>query len=229
VTVDFYREVGYLPDAIVNYLLLLGWSLDDKTEILSRREMVANFSLDRVSKGSASFDPQKLLSFEAQYMSRVAEGEKVAMTLPFLTAARLLGEPVSDEDRARVAAVVRAAGDRIVVAGDILEYRELFEPADRLAYDEGAFDKRLREPEEARALLQGYRGELATLGSFDAGTLEASLRSYVEAKGVKLGQVIHAVRVAATGKAVGFGMFETLEILGRAEVLARIDRALARL
>ncbi len=100
---------------------------------------------------------------------------------------------------------------------------------DAVAYDEAAFAKRLVSPPEAAELLAGFRDRLAELEAFDAGSLEAALRSYVEARGVKLGQVIHALRVAVTGKAVGFGMFEILEVLGRPSCLARIDRALARI
>lgn len=226
VTVDFYRQVGYLPDAIVNYLLLLGWSLDDRTEYFTRQEMIEHFSLDRVSKASASFDPQKLTAFQEHYMRRLSEAETVAMTLPYLVGAGLVEEPAGEQSRERVRQVVRAAGDRIVVAGDILDYAELFVEDRALEYDQAAFDKRLRAPDEAVELLAGYRQVLAELDAFDAESLEASLRGYVEERGVKLGQVIHALRLAVTGKAVGFGMFEILEILGRESCLARIDRAL---
>lgn len=226
VTVDFYREVGYLPDALVNYLLLLGWSLDDHTEIMSRDEMIENFSLDRVGKASASLDPQKLLSFQEQYMREVPHDEKVEMVLPYLVKAGILEEPVDAEARRRVDLIVTGAGERIVVAGDILDYRELLVGTADFPYDEAAFEKRLRVPEDAKLLLAGYRGELAMQSDFDAEALEASLRAYVDRRGVKLGQIIHALRVAVTGKAVGFGMFETLEILGRSDTLARIDRAI---
>ncbi len=228
VVVDFYRQVGYLPDALVNYLLLLGWSLDDRTEIMSRQEMVDNFSLDRVGKGSASFDPQKLLSFQEQYMREVPVETKVEMVLPYLVRAGILEEPVDEETRKRVELIVVAADDRLVVAGDILDYRELLVGTADFSYDEAAFEKRLRAPEEAKPLLAGFRAELAMRREFDAESLEASLRAYVDRRGVKLGQVIHALRVAVTGKAVGFGMFETLEILGRGATLARIDRAIGR-
>ena len=224
--VDFYREVGYLPAALVNYLLLLGWSLDDKTEILDRETMFEHFSLERVGKASASFDPLKLLSFQEHYMRRLSEDETVAMVAPYLVAAGLVEEGAVPETRVR--AIVRAAGDRLVVAGDILEYAEFFVDDAALAYDEAAFDKRLRQPEEAAGLLAAYRERLAATEPWTVASLEASLRDFVEERGLKLGAVIHALRVAVTGKSVGFGMFEILEILGREACLARIDRALAR-
>lgn len=229
VTVDFYRVVGYLPDALVNYLLLLGWSLDDHTEFLSREEMIENFSLERVNKSAASFDAKKLDAFQEHYMREVPEDEKVEMVMPYLEQTGLVGEPADESELKLVRSVVRAAGDRLVVAGDVLDYREFFVGDDQFAYDEGALEKRLRAPEEAAGLLAGYREELASVESFDAESLEALLRAYVERREVKLGQVIHALRIAVTGKPVGFGMFEILEILGREASLARIDRALAML
>ncbi len=88
VIVDFYEQVGYLPDAILNYLLLLGWSLDDKTEFFTREEMIRSFSLERVNKAPASFDPQKLVSFQDRYMRALPLKQKVAADARFLAAGR---------------------------------------------------------------------------------------------------------------------------------------------
>jgi glutamyl-tRNA synthetase len=230
VIVDFYEKVGYLTHALLNYLLLLGWSLDDKTEFFTREEMIENFSLERVNKAPASFDPAKLMAFEEHYMQELPLDEKVDMALPYLEATLLLTPPPTDEDRAYVGRIVRAAGDRIKVAGDILEYSDFFTPDDQLLYDQRAFEKRLQKPDEASGLLTEYRERLAVLDAFDAFTaesLETDMRSYAEEKEIKIGQIIHAVRVAVTGKAVGFGLFEAMEILGKERCLARIDRALS--
>ncbi len=229
VIVDFYETVGYLPEALLNYLLLLGWSLDDRTELLDREAMVREFSLDRVQRSPAGFDPVKLESFQERYMRELPAARKLELCLPYLERAGYIASPPDETERAEARAILAAAGDRIVVAGDVLDYDEFFTADDELSYDEKAFDKRLRKPAEAAALLSGLRERLATIREFDAAALEALLRGYVEERGVKLGQVIHALRVAVTGKAVGFGMFEILEILGRERCLARIDRALARL
>ena len=125
--------------------------------------------------------------------------------------------------------IVEAAGDRIKVAGDILDYADFFLPDDRLTYDEKAFEKRLRKPDEAADLLRKFRERLAGSDGFEPEALDALMQTFVADEGIKIGQVIHAVRVAVTGKAVGFGLFEALAILGRERSLARIDRALARL
>jgi glutamyl-tRNA synthetase len=226
VIVDFYRQVGYLPDAIVNYLLLLGWSLDDRTEFFTRPEMIAKFSLERVSKAPASFDPKKLFAFQDRYMQALSPERKAELALPYLERAGLVPTPPGAETPKKLLAIVAAAGDRIKVAGDILDYADCFLADDQIAYDEKSFDKRLRKPAEASRLLHAFRERLASAERFDPDGLEKLLHSFVAAEGVEVGQIIHALRVAVTGKAVGFGLFETLSILGREHVLARIDRAL---
>ncbi len=229
VIVDFYREVGYLPDAVLNYLVLLGWSLDDKTEEFSRDEMIRAFSLDRVNKSAASFDPKKLFAFQERYMQRLPADEKTAMCLPYLQKAKLISDPASAEVKAKVEEIVRAATERIRVAGDILDYRDFFVADEQLAYDESAFEKQLHKPPEAAGLLRRFRGRLASATAFDARSLEALMNDYLQAESIQLKQIQQALRVAVTGKGVGFGVYETLAILGKEHSVARIDRALARL
>jgi glutamyl-tRNA synthetase len=228
VIVDFYRQVGYLPQAILNYLALLGWSLDDKTEHFTQSQLIEHFSLDRVNKAPASFDPQKLQAFQQQHMLELPDEEKVAMVLPYLQKAGFVPAPAPNDAASKVSHIVKAAGDRIKVAGDVLDYVEFFTSDDQLPYEEKPFEKRLRKPPDAKRLLLEFRDELASTASFDATSLEQLLGDFVQRKGIKVGQVIHALRVAVTGKSVGFGVFETLEILGKASCLARIDRALER-
>jgi glutamyl-tRNA synthetase len=228
VIVDFYEKVGYLPDAVVNYLLLLGWSLDDKTEFFSREEMIRHFSLERVNKAPASFDPDKLVAFQEHYMQSVGAEEKLALVVPYLQRAQLVPTPAGEEVLAKVTQVVEAAGSRIRVAGDILDYAGFFVLDDELPYDEKAFEKRIQRPPEAVGLLAKFRERLATAEPFEPNALEGVLASFVESEGIKIGQIIHSLRVAVTGKGVGFGMFEGLGILGRERCLHRIDRALRR-
>jgi len=225
VVVDFYREVGFLSEAVVNYLALLGWSLDDRTEHFRPSELVRHFSLDRVNRAPASFDPVKLQSLQDYHMQQLPLADKTVMVLPYLQRAGRVPAPAGADVEARVARVLRAAGDRIKLAGDILDFDEFFTPDDALAYDEKVLDKRLRKPADAVPLLTRFRAVLAECEPFDAPTLDARLHAFVEAEGIKIGQIIHALRVAVTGKGVGLGMFDTLAILGRASCLARIDRA----
>lgn len=221
VIVDFYERVGYLPEAILNYIVLLGWSLDDKTEFFTTQELIDAFSLERIKKSPASFDAKKLLAFQERYMNLKTLDEKVAMTRPYLQQAGFPQE--------KLAEVVQAAADRIKVSGDILDYTVFFTPTDQVVYDEAAFDKRIRTPVEAPGLLRKFAAVLATLEPFDAPTVETALQNFVQAEGIGHAQIIHALRIATTGKGIGFGLFESLAILGRLQCLERIDRALAKL
>jgi glutamyl-tRNA synthetase len=220
VIVDFYEQVGYLPDAIINYLVLLGWSLDDKTEILTRQQMIENFSLERVNPGPASFDPAKLVAFQARYLAALPLDEKVRGVMPFLQRA---GWPT---DEARVRRVVEILGDRLKVFGDILLQASYFF-GDIKEWDEKAFQKRLRA-EGAAARLADYRAFLATQTAFDAPSLEAATHAWCTERSLGLGDIVHAIRVAITGVAAGPGLFDCLAVLGRDVSLARIDSALAR-
>ncbi len=228
VVVDFYRVAGFLPEALLNYLLLLGWALDGSTEILSRDERIAHFSLERVNKAAASFDPKKLLAFQERYFQSLPVAERSTLVLPYLERVGWVASPATEEERARLEAIVAAAGDRLKIAGDILDYDELYVADEALAYDEKAFDKRLRNAAGARELLAALREELAALPAFDAPALEACCQSFVAARELGLGSIVHAVRVAVAGKPIGFGLFDILAILGRERTLVRIDRALAR-
>ena len=227
VIVDFYEQVGYLPDAILNYLVLLGWSLDDKTEEFTREAMIELFSLERVNRAPASFDPAKLSAFQDRAMQQLDMKKKVAMCVPFLQKAGLVEDPPACDTAPYLTQILTAAGDRLKVAGDVLDYGDFFTADDALPYDEKAFEKRLRKAPESAELLTRFRARLAECEPFDVETLDRVLHEFVEAEGIKIGQLIHGLRLAVTGKKVGFGVFETLAILGRERCLVRIDRALA--
>ncbi len=223
VIADFYEQVGYLPEAILNYLVLLGWSLDDKTEFLTVQEMIDNFSLERVTKAPASFDPKKLWAFEDHYFQKLPLETKIDRMLPYLQTAGLVADPAPSAAREKLAAIVVAAGDRLKVFGDILAYADFFF-RDEVVFDAKAFDKQLRSP-RAVELLTKFRDALAALDDFSVAGLEQALGSFVAEQGIKTGDIIHAVRVATTGKSVGPGLYDCLAILGQPTVLARIDRA----
>lgn len=228
VIVDFYEQVGFLPDALLNYLLLLGWSLDDKTEEFTPEEMLHHFSLERVNKAPASFDVEKLMSFESRAMQRLPIKKRVAKAVPFLQRAKLVAEPPSCETGPYLTRILEAAGDRVKVFGDVVDFGDFFVADGDLQIDEAAFDKRVRKPAGARELLVRYREKLATAEPFLPEQLERLTHEFVESNRIKIGDIVHAVRVAVTGKAVGFGLFETLAILGRDRCLARIDLAIQK-
>jgi nondiscriminating glutamyl-tRNA synthetase len=224
-TVAYYKELGYLPAAIVNYLGRLGWSLDDKTELIPIQNMIANFTLERVQSAPASFDPVKLDWLAGEYMKQEPLEKKVDGCAPYLFRAGLIREPMSVADRDRLTQVVAACGDRIKVFSDILTHAPTFFRADPV-YEAKAVEKRLRKP-GAVELLRGFAEMLRTVEPFDASTLERTLQEFCASRSIKPADLVHPLRVAITGVEVGIGLFDSLAILGREEVLRRIELALA--
>jgi len=225
VIVDFYRAVGYLPWAIDNYLALLGWSYDDKTEFFSRAELVEKFSLGRINSSPASFDPKKLWAVQDHYMASLTIDDKLGLMLPYLQKAGLVADPPTTEQTQIARRVIEASGDRLKVAGDILAYADFF-LVDEPEMDPEAVTKRLATP-AARAHLEAFAARLATVEPFEPAALEAALKATAEAAGAKAGDLVHPVRVAITGRSVGPGLYDCLAILGREKSLARITRALS--
>lgn len=223
-TAAYYKELGYLPAAIVNYLGRLGWSLDDKTEFIPLQDMIEAFSLERVQSAPASFDPAKLDWLAGEYMKQLPLEQKVEGCLPYLVRAGMLKEPVGAVDRERLSQVVAACGDRIKVFSDILTHAKTFFTVEPV-YDEKAVAKRLKKP-GAVEILQAFVSVLQA-SAFDAPALEKALHDFCAARGCKPAELVHPLRVAVTGSEVGIGLFETLAILGREEVLRRIELALA--
>ncbi len=225
-TVAYYQELGYLPTALVNYLGRLGWSLDDKTEVIPLDQMIANFGLDRVKDSPASFDPDKLYWLAGEYMRVLPPAEKAAGCVPYLVRAGRVAEPLSGETQALVGRVIAACGDRLKLFSDILTYGGFFFTPE-VRYDEAAFTKRVRK-EGIPALLRDVAGVLGATNPFDAPAVEQALQQYCTAKGVKAADLNHALRVSVSGVPIGPGLYDILAILGRAETLRRLELALAR-
>ena len=226
--VEYYERLGYLPSGILNALSRLGWSLDGTTEFLSLEDVIQNFTLERIVKAPAGFDPEKLQSYQQYWMNQLPLDDKIAGCLPFLVHAKFVSGDVSDLTRSLVGQVILAVADRLRVFSDILDYKEFFVDDDLMTFDEKPFQQRLRDAPEAVGLLKAVREQLATVAPFDASTLDKLVHHFVETNGIKIGQIVHALRVAVTGKSVGVGLFDALAILGRDRSLRRIDRALNR-
>lgn len=229
VMVSFYEEMGFLPAAILNVLVRLGWSLDDKTDIVSLPFVIEHFTLERVVKASAGFDPDRLLAFQEHWMIQLSTEEKVRQCMPYLQRAGWLPESPAADQFQFVGRLIAALADRLKVFSDILSYEEYFVADDLLTYDEKAVEKRITaKAATALPLLEGFRRELASAADFSAAALDGLLHEHVERFGAGVGDIIHALRLSVTGKAAGPGMFDCLELLGRERCLARIDRMLAR-
>ncbi|QDT99349.1 glutamate--tRNA ligase [Gimesia aquarii] len=227
VMVEYYEKIGYLPEAILNALSRLGWSLDDKTEIMSLDTIIENFTLDRIVKSAAGLDPDKLLSFQSHWMNQLSMDEKVERCSPFLEKAGLVQDASAPETKQRISHVIIGMEDRLKIASDILDFDEFFVADDQLVYDAKAFKKRIKKSAEAVTLLEKLKEKLAQASDFNAEALDQLLHDFVEQEGIGMGQIIHALRVAVSGKGTGIGMFDCLAILGKESCVQRIDHAIS--
>ncbi|MGC1275016.1 MAG: glutamate--tRNA ligase [Planctomycetaceae bacterium] len=228
VMVEYYEKIGYLPQAVLNALSRLGWSLDDKTEVMSLDTVVEHFTLDRVVKNAAGLDPDKLFSFQSHWMNEVPHEEKVVRCGDYLRQAGLVHDPLEPAVRERIGAVVTALGDRLKLFSDILDADYFFK--DEIEYDEKNFAKRVAKDGVPELLAEFTCDRLEPLADSEwtAEWLENELNSFSEAKGVSTGMLIHALRLSTTGQAVGPGVYDCLVLVGREKSLKRIEAALER-
>lgn len=218
-----YEAQGYLPDAFLNYLALLGWSPGSgDQEIFSRDDLIARFTLDGISGGNAVFNPEKLDWFNQQYIAALDDDALVDVLRPLLVADGVWRD---DVDRAWLHAVLALLRPRSKRLTDFPPQFRLF-VADDVVRDPAAMAKHLGD-DAARAHLAALRDRLASTTPFTAAALEPVLRGLADERGVKAGTLIHAARVAVTGQTVSPGIFDVLELVGRDRVLARIAAALA--
>jgi glutamyl-tRNA synthetase len=210
-SVQELRDAGFLPEAVVNYLTLLGWGAADDETILSRQEIVRQFTLERVARNPARFDEKKLRWMNGVYIRQLAADDLTRRLEAFTGREGLRGAAEISQEK------ISTLADFWPLAGPLLDG-----PVD---------DPRAREQwlgEEGRAPLAQARDALADLEPFDAASVDVALRGVVTTRGVKPKQVFQPIRVALSGTTVSPGVFEMAELLGRQETLARIDRALQR-
>ena len=218
VSVLQYEEEGYLPDALLNYLVRLGWSHGDQ-EVFTREEMIAAFDIRDVNKAASAFNPEKLLWLNQQHMMRAAP----AALVPHLRAQlRRLG--CDSDDRQLLEGVILAQRERAKTMKEMATNSRFFF-SDRIEMDPKAVAKHLTA--EARTVLAQVRGQLAGLPQWDAPSINGLLNQLSAQLQVGLGKVAQPVRVAVTGSAVSPPIDATLALLGRERSLARLDAALA--
>lgn len=224
VALEDYLAEGYLPEAMVNYLMLLGWGPKDDVEIRPYVELEQLFSVEDVNGSSAFFDVKKLTAFNGEYIRALSVERFVAACDPWLTAPQA---PWSAEafDPALFATVAGLAQTRISVLSEITAYVD-FLFLDEPVRDEASWAKAMKEG--AADLLREARRRLAD-AAWEAEALKAVLEETAAAAGLKLGKAQAPIRVAVTGRTVGLPLFESLEVLGRERTLVRLDKALAEL
>jgi glutamyl-tRNA synthetase len=224
VAIGEYRRRGYVFEAVVNYMALLGWSYEDDREFFSLDELRQSFDMKRVSRKPASFDPAKLDWMNAQWIKRLPVAERTDRLVPFLRDAGLLKEEPDEGERARLEKIVGLLDDRVKLLTDIEDLAGFF-LAREVVYDNIAVSKVLAKP-GADEILVGLRGILAEQPEFEPAPLEESIRRFAEERSLSLGKIVQPLRVALTGRTASPGIFETLALLGRDRTLARIDGAL---
>ncbi|MBI4285749.1 MAG: glutamate--tRNA ligase [Chloroflexi bacterium] len=222
-----FKEQGYLPEAMVNFLSLLGWSLDEKTELMSREELVANFSLERVSRTAAIFNLEKLNWMNGVYMRKLRPQDLCEKVMPFIESG--LGPepkcPVSDEYVSQITPLVQ---DRARTLREFAEFSDFFFYED-LKYEAGMLLKGVKSRDTALHALQTARQAIAELPRFDATSLECLFRPLAAELGLKPGEFFGLTRGAVTGKTATPPLFETMAVLGRERCLKRIDVAVKNL
>ena len=223
VAVEDYRELGFLPEALLNYLCLLGWSPNDDRELLTVGEMIKEFRLEEVNRSPAFFDEKRLTHFNGLYIRGLSDQEFIERALPFATGDHALW-PANCFDAELFAAMAPLIRERIATMGEIPDYiKFLF--ADPFVIEEAAFEKAILSDELAVPILQAAR-DAFSIATFEPEKLKEILLLIGEQHSRKLAKTQASVRVATMGTSVGLPLFESLVALGREETLARIDAAI---
>jgi glutamyl-tRNA synthetase len=215
------REEGFLPEAVVNFLALLGWAYNGTRETFSLDELILTFSLEGVSKAAAVFDATKLLWMNGLYMRSLPEELVVDRAKAFLART---GYDVRRYDSKWLGEVIALEIERSKTLKEMAGHLEFF-LSDQVRYDDAAVAKFLLAEKSAEILMH-VRNQLASLEQFDAKTLEHSLRFLAEQLSVKFAKVVHPMRVALTGRSASPGIFDVITHLGKSRVISRLDSAL---
>jgi glutamyl-tRNA synthetase len=219
-SVTAYREMGFLPDALLNYLVRLGWSFGDQ-EFFTREELIEKFTLENIGRASGIFDQDKLLALNADHIKATDPGALSKHLLPFLKA-----KGIDTEDGAFLDNVIVTLNTR---SKTLIEMADgaLFYYQDEIVYEEGAAKKFLQAA--SRQPLKSILEALEALDKFTETDLEDAFRDVMEQTGLKMGKIAQPMRVALTGKTTSPGIFEIVEILGKERVVSRLKKALVHI
>ena len=225
-SVTEYERLGYLPEAMVNFLGLLGWSPGGDRELMARHELIAAFTLDGISGGDAVFNPEKLDWFNGQYLAQLTPDDLLQRVKPQLEVAGLWSNDYDGERRGWLQQVLKLVMPRVRRLPDFVEQARPFLAA-TVEYDPEAVRKHLTEADldkHVEALIDALEKDDEP---FDDVTIERVLREVADERRIKAAALIHAARIAATGKAVSPGIFEVLALMGKPVTLVRL-RALVK-
>ena len=219
-----YREQGYLPEGLLNYLALLGWSIAEDRDVFTLAEMVEAFDILRVNANPARFDPRKCEAINASHIRLLGTEELTAALVPYFVSGGLVADPPTPEQHALLTAVAPLVQERIQTLSEAVGLVAfLFVGDDDLVVDDGLLNA------AAEPVLAAAAEALGALETFDAASVEAALRgALVDGLGLKPRHAFGPVRAAVTGRKISPPLFESVELLGRASTLARIAAASAR-
>jgi len=215
-----YREMGYLPEALANYLTRLGWSYGDQ-EIFTKEELVEKFTLENVGKSPAVFNPEKLVWLNGWYIRNKPSDEIAKLVMPFL---EKRGFKISPDGR--LIKIIESQRERAKTLADFADSSDYFF-VDDIEYDEGARKKFLTP--EIKSVFETLIEKLTALNDFTVPELKRIFDEIIEEKELKLVQVAQPVRVALTGGTASPGIFDVMEILGRGKVIERLNRAISHI
>ena len=214
------KDQGFLPEAIVNFLALLGWAPDETTQIMSRSELIRRFSLKQVSRSAAVFDITKLLWMNGYYMRNLPQQDIINRAIDFFASA---GYEIERYDRTWLEGIIRLEIERSKNFAEMLEHLRFFLD-EEVRYEQSAVDKHLKK-ENVDLRLRKVAETLSALEDFTQPALEKALRGLAENLGVKFGHIVHPLRVAITGRTASPGIFDVLHFLGKERTLKRIQFA----
>jgi glutamyl-tRNA synthetase len=227
VSITEYHQQGYLPEAMMNFLALLGWSLDDKTELLSMQELIANFSLERVSKTAAIFNREKLDWMNGVYIRSLSLDDFTQRVLPFLDKDLPIEvkRPLSVEYVKKMLPLIQERAKTLAEVSELT----LFLFVDELSYEPDLLIAKKMDKESTLKALEASLEKLGQIPVFGEESLEAILRPLAEELALKTGQLFGTLRVAVTGRTMAPPLFQTMAVLGKERCLNRIKEALVKL
>jgi glutamyl-tRNA synthetase len=228
VSITDYLDKGYLPEALTNFLALVGWGYDETTEIMTRDELIERFDLEKISPSGGVFNIEKLNKFNGIYIRQLSVPELATRIIPYLAEANLIDPTPGAAQRARIEELVPLIQERLVTLNEAPDLLGFFFHAPQ-SYDPALLVPKKLDATTARSALVSAGKALADVEPWTTDAIEARLRALADELGMKVGDLFMPVRVAASGSKVSPPLFETLHALGHDETLARIERAIESL
>ena len=226
VAVSQYREMGYLPQSLINYLALLGWGAPESKQLFSREELIERFSLEHVSKNPAVFDPKKLEWMNGHYLKSSDPEEVIDLVIDYLKKKGLLPEEIDPEKRRWIGRIVGIVGERLKYIGQIIDYAGFFF-SEEITLDKKAKEQFLKKG--IKPFLKEVREDLSKIELFEEKGIEEVIRKELAVFEIKPKIGAQAIRVALTGQTISPPLFEVIELLGKEKTIKRLETVLSTL